>query len=55
MKKPRNYVVLDAILNHKGGYMRHRLDRRAKEQEDVRYYFDEEDDECSPSGNDANP
>lgn len=46
MKKPRNYIAMDAIINHKGGSMRHRADRRPKEGEDVRRYVHEWD---SPS------
>jgi hypothetical protein len=43
VKKPRNLDVKDMILNTKGGPMRDRRDRRAKENEDVRKMIDDED------------
>lgn len=41
--KARSFVALDAIINHKGGYMKHRTERRAKERDDVRNYLEEWD------------
>lgn len=47
MKKPRNLIAMDAIINHKGGSMRHRADRRPKENDDVRRYVREWNDPSS--------
>lgn len=43
-KKPRSLITRDMILNNKGGPMRDRRDRRAKEREDIRNFIDEEED-----------
>lgn len=47
MKKPRNMTVLDAIVNHKGGPMRDRRDRRSLERDDVRRHTSEWNDSSS--------
>ena len=47
MKKPRNYIAMDMILNSKGGPMRHRAARRPKESDDVRRYVREWNDPSS--------
>jgi hypothetical protein len=43
-KKPRSFITRDMILNNKGGPMRDRRDRRAKERDDIRNFIDEEED-----------
>lgn len=43
-KKARSLITRDMILNSKGGPMRDRRDRRAKEREDVRNFIEEEED-----------
>jgi len=43
-KKPRSLITRDMILNNKGGPMRDRRDRRAKEREDIRHFIEEDED-----------
>lgn len=45
VRKPRNLVVKDMILNTSGGPMRDRRERRPKEKEDVRKLMSEDEDE----------
>jgi len=40
-RKPRNLITRDMILNHKGGPMRHRSDRRPKDKRKEKEYSDE--------------
>ena len=48
VKKPRNHMVKEMILNGNGGPMRDRRERRPKEHVDIRQLIDDEDYEYNP-------